>query len=1340
MSKLKNLILVVFTLCFATSVLADNKMTFLSHFNDSASWNINEANGDAADGSGSATVGSSATHATGFFSGSTPTNGALSFTSSTGDDLSYSATGNVDYTSPTSGGITVGCWHKFTVSSGGTYGATKLFSVGTSTDYAEVWYGSGAAGKARIRFSENGSLKSADSTVNTDYILSSWVYFALTVDLDNQQCTLRQYSSSGSLLATTTLSITVSGWDAKNGSIAFGGYMSGDTDQYFFDEFSIDNYVLTAAEIQTRVDSMVAGSQLGSDPVEKATAPSPIDASADVSIGTILSWTNGLSASSHDIYFGTDAAQVAAADRSSALYQGNVLISEPSEFTPDLDYSTTYYWRVDTVDASDTLQWQGDVWSFTTVNEPVTKATNPAPADAASAVNVSQILSWTNGDLAASHDIYIGTDAAQVAAADRNSDLYKTNIPTSSPSSYDPDLGYGATYYWRVDAVDSNGVAQWPGDVWSFTTYKNTPSLVGNLDGDHDVDFDDLSIFASQWLNGPGCPTPDCADFNGTDGVNALDLAILANNWQVDNNTAPVANADSADIAKNTTQAIDVLINDSDADAGDVLSIISVTSPLHGSVTHTASDVTFTPETDWTGTTNFSYTISDGYGGEASAVVTVNVTDVDWYDAAREAARNKKRRVIHDNDGADMPYFIVDGDGDGDIDVKDFKDCRLTGLIGTQTDTLVYCTWSSGFGYFTHNTQIGTVFDRTDIGAIDFSHNQTRHYIDDYNTDSLEMVVDFCRDNGIEPVWSMRMNDTHNSAYTQLREPLITEHPEWLLGSAANPPALGAASWTGVDYTHQEIRDLAFAYVQEVCQNYDVDGVMLDFFRHAVFFKSHANGGSCSTAELDMMTQLVADIRAMADVEGHKKGHPILIYVRTPDDPEFCRKIGLDIERWMNEKLIDIWVPTGYWRHNSRQEIINLGHSYGIPVYPSLDESRADDSIARTIRNTDASYCGRAASWLLEGADGIYSFNYDDGYTRYGYYSRLAYLGDLATLAPRNKTYTTTGRGYTTPIKNYTFDSDAYLGYDYILPSDKSKEVTTDASEDVNILIADDCSVGSPTVTLKLRSDAGFDTNNLDVRFNGSLVTPGSDSSSRMYLDTNKGYTVEWRVKFLDTEGGAGNYMCIDASPQANKWWLLTIQESYGKVYAKFYGRSETYLLDSDSNNTSYHKLRVSVTSGGAALYVDDNPTSVLGTPFKSQTILPLRFGDFTNGPDAKYDIDYIYAYDGAALAGGTDPAQWTMKYDCNVHPTESTAILYSDGTYGHWSHNFGIYASASGGILHFNTMYSDRGTYFTVSEPSWYNYVINNSDVIQGWNTVNLLLKSGAPISIEDFIVDVTH
>ena len=50
--------------------------------------------------------------------------------------------------------------------------------------------------------------------------------------------------------------------------------------------------------------------------------------------------------------------------------------------------------------------------------------------------------------------------------------------------------------------------------------------------------------------------------------------------------------------------------------------------------------------------------------------------------------------------------------------------------------------------------------------------------------------------------------------------------------SRFHPPAVEGSKvggWTAVDYAHPEIRDLAFRYVEEVCRNYDVDGVHFDF-------------------------------------------------------------------------------------------------------------------------------------------------------------------------------------------------------------------------------------------------------------------------------------------------------------------------------------------------------------------------------------------------------------------------------------------------------------------------------------------------------------------------------
>ncbi|HEX5177491.1 MAG TPA: Ig-like domain-containing protein, partial [Chthoniobacteraceae bacterium] len=66
----------------------------------------------------------------------------------------------------------------------------------------------------------------------------------------------------------------------------------------------------------------------------------------------------------------------------------------------------------------------------------------------------------------------------------------------------------------------------------------------------------------------------------------------------------------------------DVLASDSDPD-GDQLSILSVTQGEHGTVTTDGTSITYTPAPDYAGTDLFTYTISDGFGGETATTVTL---------------------------------------------------------------------------------------------------------------------------------------------------------------------------------------------------------------------------------------------------------------------------------------------------------------------------------------------------------------------------------------------------------------------------------------------------------------------------------------------------------------------------------------------------------------------------------------------------------------------------------------------------------------------------------------------------------------------------------------------
>jgi len=90
-------------------------------------------------------------------------------------------------------------------------------------------------------------------------------------------------------------------------------------------------------------------------------------------------------------------------------------------------------------------------------------------------------------------------------------------------------------------------------------------------------------------------------------------------------NALPVAVNDSATVLENSlNNSLDVLANDYDPD-GDNLTITSVTQPLNGVSYQDGSYVYYTPLASYTGSDSFTYNISDGVGGTASAVVFIAV-------------------------------------------------------------------------------------------------------------------------------------------------------------------------------------------------------------------------------------------------------------------------------------------------------------------------------------------------------------------------------------------------------------------------------------------------------------------------------------------------------------------------------------------------------------------------------------------------------------------------------------------------------------------------------------------------------------------------------------------
>ncbi|HUT46450.1 MAG TPA: PA14 domain-containing protein, partial [Sedimentisphaerales bacterium] len=238
---------------------------------------------------------------------------------------------------------------------------------------------------------------------------------------------------------------------------------------------------------------------LGNLRLLKAYSPLPEDGSLYPDTWATLTWSAGDTAASHDVYFGEIFADVN--EGTGDTFQVNQTGDYFSVgFTgcpyPDgLAPGTTYYWRIDEVEADGVTINKGDVWSFTV---PPRKAYFPNPCDGAKFVDTNADLSWNSGRDAKLHTVYFGDSFDDVNSAEAGR--------PQTGASYDPgSLEEAKVYYWRVDEFD--GLTTHRGDVWSFRTVspgggvRGTYYRSGDLSGEAVINRVDPEI-NFDWIDG----------------------------------------------------------------------------------------------------------------------------------------------------------------------------------------------------------------------------------------------------------------------------------------------------------------------------------------------------------------------------------------------------------------------------------------------------------------------------------------------------------------------------------------------------------------------------------------------------------------------------------------------------------------------------------------------------------------------------------------------------------------------------------------------------------------------------------------------------------------------
>jgi len=104
--------------------------------------------------------------------------------------------------------------------------------------------------------------------------------------------------------------------------------------------------------------------------IKSAAEPNPADGSPYADTSVTLTWTPGITAASHNVYFSENLADVNNGTPVSSTTDASFVVGlgTPGDPCPSgLVAGMTYYWRVDEVEADGTTIHKGDVWSFTTM-------------------------------------------------------------------------------------------------------------------------------------------------------------------------------------------------------------------------------------------------------------------------------------------------------------------------------------------------------------------------------------------------------------------------------------------------------------------------------------------------------------------------------------------------------------------------------------------------------------------------------------------------------------------------------------------------------------------------------------------------------------------------------------------------------------------------------------------------------------------------------------------------------------------------------------------------------------------------------------------------------------
>ena len=199
--------------------------------------------------------------------------------------------------------------------------------------------------------------------------------------------------------------------------------------------------------------------------------------------------------------------------------------------------------------------------------------------------------------------------------------------------------------------------------------------------------------------------------------------------------------------------------------------------------------------------------------------------------------------------------------------------------------------------------------------------------------DLVQVFVNRCRQRHVVPFVSLRLNDYHGNEYADLlmdrvrgsedagavnpgilgcwQSRFYLEHPEYRIKD--DPAAYTSnADKLAFRQDHQlrynirinrvfnwaipAVREHKLALIAELCRNYDIEGLELDFMRHARYFRLNE---TTAQRRVEIMTGFVARVRQTLD-QTAKPGQRRWLCVRVPLRIKRHDELGIDLPKWVD--------------------------------------------------------------------------------------------------------------------------------------------------------------------------------------------------------------------------------------------------------------------------------------------------------------------------------------------------------------------------------------------------------------------------------------------------------